>query len=252
MNLLIREVIPRPLFFLLISEFYYGGKTLNSNFKDITGQKFGELTAMRPDLEKTRNSKNNSVYWVCLCSCGAEKSILGSHLRNGYIVTCGNRKIHWAGENSTNWRGGICTELQCARTTKEYKEWRSKVYALDRYTCQCCLKNKKIKKEAHHMYNFSEYKELRYNVNFGVTLCYDCHSMYQPGSFHHTYGTRNNTPQQLEEYINNKRKQLGILIPFNIDEYIKNKNVSKLDQWIEFINTDPEDLDFEELLDKEE
>lgn len=32
-------------------------------------------------------------------------------------------------------------------------------------------------------------------------------------------GTYNNTPEQLEEYINKKRKQLGINIPFNIKNY---------------------------------
>ena len=177
---------------------------MNHGFKDITGQKFGELTAIRPDLEKTKRSKGNTVYWVCQCSCGVEKSILGSHLRNGSIVTCGNRKIHWVGENSTNWRGGTSTEIQCARTNKKYKEWRDKVYALDYYTCQCCLRNKKIKKEAHHMYNFSDHKSLRYNTMWGITLCYNCHSMYEPGAFHYECGTRNNTPQQLEEFINSK------------------------------------------------
>ena len=36
----------------------------------------------------------------------------------------------------------------------------------------------------------------------------------------------NNTPEQLEEYINNKRKELGINIPFNIEEYL-NGNILK-------------------------
>lgn len=34
------------------------------------------------------------------------------------------------------------------------------------------------------------------------------------------YGTHNNTPEQFQEYANNRRKQLGINIPFNIYDYM--------------------------------
>lgn len=251
MSLLIREVIPRPLFFLCLnSDFTTEVKEMEkraNNFKDMTGMTFGELTVIEIDERKTKEY-NRGIYWKCKCSCGKEKSIWGSHLRNGSIVTCGNRSIHNRSKNNPNWRGGVTPEIQSARTSKEYAEWRNKVYAMDHYTCQCCLRNKNIKKEAHHIYNFSDHKDLRYDPIWGVTLCYECHSMYEPGSFHHTYGTRNNTPEQLETYINNKRKQLGILIPFKIDEYIKQKKTHRLDNWLESINIDPADPDWSESL----
>lgn len=48
--------------------------------KDITGQKFGMLTAIRyirPD------------YWLFLCDCGKEKICNSSNVRRGFIKSCG-------------------------------------------------------------------------------------------------------------------------------------------------------------------
>jgi hypothetical protein len=221
-------------------------KKRRKNFEDLSGKKFGTLTVL--SLDEDRSNAGQNKYWICICECGAVKSIFGGHLKAGKIVTCGNRSIHNTGSNNSNWKGGKTSEIQFARTSKEYQEWRDKVYALDHYTCQCCLQSKNINKEAHHMYNFSENTDLRFDVNYGITMCYNCHSMYEPGSFHHTYGTRNNTPEQLEEYINKKRKQLGIIIPFNIDEYIKLKNNLKMSNLVRLLNSDDLDCDFEEQL----
>lgn len=72
----------------------------------------------------------------------------------------------------------------------------------------------------------SKYDDIKYSVNNGISLCKNCHYTTIPGSFHNIYGTKNNTPEQLEEFINNKRKQLGINIPFSIKEY-QNTNLIK-------------------------
>lgn len=44
---------------------------------DLTGQKFGFLTAIKYDEEK---SKNNRSYWICKCECGNITSILRENL----------------------------------------------------------------------------------------------------------------------------------------------------------------------------
>lgn len=49
------------------------------------------------------------------------------------------------------------------------------------------------------------------------------------------YGTHNNTPEQLEEYINQRRKELGIDIPFSIEEYRKGSILKPNDVQIEHI-----------------
>jgi len=105
------------------------------------------------------------------------------------------------GENHPKWKGGISSERDKVRQTNEYKEWRENVFKRDNYICQCCGDNKGGNLNAHHILNFSDYIELRFDVNNGITLCDKCHNLNKHGSFHHTYGTKNNTKEQLEEYI---------------------------------------------------
>lgn len=53
---------------------------------DITGQRFGRLTALKPT--KNRNSKG-SIIWLCRCDCGTIKEICITDLRNKGTVSCG-------------------------------------------------------------------------------------------------------------------------------------------------------------------
>ena len=70
----------------------------NSNhhrFVDITGQSFGQLTA----LEVAGKSRGGAYLWACACSCGARCVVNGANLRNGHTVSCGcagaeNHLIH--------------------------------------------------------------------------------------------------------------------------------------------------------------
>ena len=55
---------------------------------DLTGQKFGRLTALYRD-----ENKNGRTYWVCQCECGTIKSIQTTHLRSGAVTSCGCKLI---------------------------------------------------------------------------------------------------------------------------------------------------------------
>ena len=202
-------------------------KGRSTRFADLSGKRFGKITVIMPDDERnaSRIPTNNQFYWKCVCDCGKEFTTYGSALKDGRQVTCGNRTIHNTKENNGRWKGGITSTLISERTSKEYDEWRDEVYAKDWYTCQCCGKSKGIEKNAHHINSFAEYDDLRFDPMNGILLCAECHHIKYDGSFHNIYGTKNNTPEQLEEYINKKRKQLGIDIPFKIDEYISGKKL---------------------------
>lgn len=91
------------------------------------------------------------------------------------------RSEAFRGENHPNWKGGVMKGRK-DRNLSVYKEWRLAVFARDNYTCQHCgLKNykglgKTVQLEADHIQSWTEYPELRYEVNNGRTLCKDCHS----------------------------------------------------------------------------
>jgi len=59
-----------------------------SNFKDLTGQKFGRLTVIKR-VEKPTHIKSRGSYWLCKCECKNEKIIFGQNLKGGDTTSCG-------------------------------------------------------------------------------------------------------------------------------------------------------------------
>ena len=99
------------------------------------------------------------------------------------------------GEKSSLWRGGISFENDKIRHSIEFKLWRETVYARDNWTCQRCGKRGGI--NPHHIKNFAKYPELRFAIDNGITLCKECHR-----KFHRKYGIKDNTKEQLKEFLN--------------------------------------------------
>ena len=56
-------------------------------YKDLTGQKFGLLTALYPTTIKD----GTHMYWMCKCDCGNSqlKEVSSGHLKNGRVQSCG-------------------------------------------------------------------------------------------------------------------------------------------------------------------
>jgi len=81
------------------------------------------------------------------------------------------------------------------RGSKEFRDWRNGVFIRDNHTCQKC-KVKGYELHPHHILNFNDHIDLRFDISNGITLCVEHHK-----EFHKLYGQKNNTREQIEEYI---------------------------------------------------
>lgn len=59
--------------------------------KDITGKRFGLITAISISREKHKSEK---AQWNCLCDCGSSCVVEGARLREGVTKSCGCLKFH--------------------------------------------------------------------------------------------------------------------------------------------------------------
>jgi len=83
-----------------------------TKFINLTGQKFGRLTALKRD--KTKKKK---TYWICKCICGTTKSIRADSLKDKSIRSCGC--LHDEGNYF------IHGQTIKGKETTEYGTWRA-------------------------------------------------------------------------------------------------------------------------------
>ena len=62
-----------------------------------------------------------------------------------------------------------------SRKSQTYNDWRKSVLNRDKWKCQMHNENCGGILEVHHILNFKEYPELRYDINNGITLCHSHH-----------------------------------------------------------------------------
>ncbi len=79
------------------------------------------------------------------------------------------------GEKNINWKGGVTSKRQEGYNNWQTKQWRREVFRRDNHTCQDCRDTKYL--NAHHIKEVSQYPELRFNVENGITLCLKCHKL---------------------------------------------------------------------------
>lgn len=61
---------------------------------NLTGQRFGKLTAIKP----TDKRQNKSIVWICKCDCGNLHLASVNNLKGGYVSRCSHCKIISKGE----------------------------------------------------------------------------------------------------------------------------------------------------------
>lgn len=61
------------------------------------------------------------------------------------------------------------------RRSPAYKEWRKRVWLRDNFMCKIANPDCAGRIEVHHILGYTEYPELRYEINNGITLCHAHH-----------------------------------------------------------------------------
>ena len=103
------------------------------------------------------------------------------------------------GSDNPSWNPNLTDEERLFRKNHRYSEdrtiynWRLEVYKRDNYTCQCCNKSNSGNLNAHHLNCWKDFKDQRYEIDNGVTLCSSCHK-----KFHKIHGKTHNTKEQFE------------------------------------------------------
>ena len=102
------------------------------------------------------------------------------------------------GKNNPRWKGGVTPIHSKIRNSPEGRAWIKSVFNRDYYTDQKTgVKGGYL--IAHHILNFAEYPELRFDINNGIALSRESHN-----EFHKKYGKTHNTREQLEEFLGRK------------------------------------------------
>lgn len=60
-----------------------------TNYKDLTGQRFGRLVAVRRVEDHIQSNGKKEVQWLCNCDCGEEVVVRRCHLQSGGTQSCG-------------------------------------------------------------------------------------------------------------------------------------------------------------------
>lgn len=109
----------------------------------------------------------------CCQYCGLTFEV--RNYRKGVAKFCSRRcsTSSRRGEKAPNWKGGISNNRQTEMSRHEYKEWRKAVFMRDGFQCVFCGESGYL--QADHIKPWSQFPELRLEVDNGRTLCPPCH-----------------------------------------------------------------------------
>lgn len=188
--------------------------------------------------------KNSKTKMDFICTCGNESKITWNHFQKGVRcmrcaidkrrqnllghktseltrikVSEANRKRIWTDDMksmvSKRFRNPNITDddrLYYREKKRSFdkllKQWRLDVFKRDDFKCVSCKELGCGNLIAHHKNCWSDFKEQRYLVDNGATLCENCHDL-----FHVIYGRNHNTDIQFNEFLTHiSRPNIGKLM----------------------------------------
>ncbi len=100
-----------------------------------------------------------------------------------------------AGSKHPNWNGGPeYRKRPDGRHSTAVRAWRSAIYEQDIFLCQKCFLSYQL--VAHHIFSYTKYPELRWDISNGITLCKKHHH-----EFHHLFGWFDNNKKQIKAFL---------------------------------------------------
>ena len=193
------EWSPRPKHLLSKHGCPVCGMKINSRQRTKTNDEFiKEFESKYPEsnIEFLSEYIGTNEYINCKCKIDGHEWKVTAHnlLRGRNCPECHRRKF--CGDTNPRWNPNITDEeRKTGRNYKDYKDWRDSVFQRDNYTFQITGKQGKI--VAHHIYSYDKHRELRLDIDNGITVLEEIHLQ-----FHSLYGYGNNTFEQWNEFIN--------------------------------------------------
>lgn len=96
---------------------------LGERAKNLTGQKFGRLTA----LALSHRGADRNAQWLCICECGNAKTICRHHLLRGSTVSCGclrrTQKVTHGLRKSPEYKIWQAMKYRCSEKTAVFKNY---------------------------------------------------------------------------------------------------------------------------------
>lgn len=145
---------------------------------------------------KSQNGKycSHKCYWKSLLGIHKENS--GQFKKGNIPPLVSNPELIKRGKDHPRFKGYPFGENHKIRTSLEYKLWVKACMERDNFTCQK-TGQRGGDLQVHHINNFADYPELRTSIENGITLSKQSHR-----EFHKIYGVKNNTKEQLIEFLN--------------------------------------------------
>ena len=139
-------------------------------FIDMSGQVYGRLTVIEYIADKKK--------WRCKCTCGNGHLVARDYLVSGGSRSCGCLAIEThSGKNNNRWNSSLTEEdRKKGRFTKRYRSFILDIFKRDDYRCRICNIRGVI--NIHHLNNFADYPDQRFERENSITLCEDHHKEF--------------------------------------------------------------------------
>ncbi|KRB33366.1 HNH endonuclease [Acidovorax sp. Root70] len=122
--------------------------------KDLSGQRFGLLTAIKTDGHK---------HWECVCDCGVVARVMTVHLVREHTRSCGCLRINPSPSAAALKR----------RERNALTGWVKGAIADAGGVCDCCGSSEQL--HAHHIMPFATHPAMRADPDNSAALCAPCH-----------------------------------------------------------------------------